>query len=631
MNNKCLYEEGCSLPSSDNTLDLIVARLTNEVKKLAEDTEYKLLLHDGKIAEMCVYIKENLSNELRILLDSMKLSGELDNLITSTITNLQPQIDNINNNVCALVKNASKFKLYAPSLLNRLEHESIALLKNCNYAILFDTGVEISEYTNLNYLKNILGNQKINTIVISHYHLDHIGGLNRLIELLSDDAIVYLPMNFNGYLNGSDDINELNTIRTSVINTLTGNGIKYVEVSEDTILTYDELQIKLFNSNVAAYNHYKGLAVGYNAYSMNALVSLGDTKVLFPGDSNQYTQDYLVLSNQVEKVSIYATNHHGFERYVNSEYLSRLNPDLEYYSVSPYTWDDVNMLSYDYDYKNRATRYITEAFDDIEITLTKQNYQVVKGYYCNDNMFINKTYEIYINPEYAGVPDGTKEKPFRTINQALTTLPREGCNITIHFAPGLYEKLRFISTSNLLQVVADGEVTFKDVQMNNISAIYFNGIKFINNVVGVYGYVYFSNCSFECSSNASGNICITLNRINASFNNCTFSNCYTGIYSQANCQVTAKGCTIDAVAYAIYSLNSFVSIENYTIVSGTIRGDIGSVIKTVDKGATDKRPLFNNSDYMRGYVFFDTKLGKPIFYYNLDGVDRWIDANGQAV
>ena len=631
MTNICNYEEGCSLPSSSNELEIIVRQLKREVSELMQTTTDKFLKQDGKIAEMCVYIKENLSNELRTLLDSMKLSGELDNLIVSTITNLQPQIDVINSNVCKLVKDNTSFKLYAPSLLNRKEHESIALIKNDKFAILFDTGLEESGITNKSYISSKLGTSMINAIVISHYHYDHIGGLNELVDLLSDDGVVYLPMDFTGYLNGDDDLSELTTIRNSVLNTLNSKGVKYVEISEDTVLSFGELKIKLFNSNVNAYNHYKSIGVGYNAYSMNCLVTLGNTKVLFPGDSNQYTQDYLVLTNQVEKVSIYASNHHGFERYVNSEYLSRLNPDLEYYSVSPYTWDDVNMLSYDYDYKNKATRYITEAFDDIEISLTKQSYQVLKGFYCNDNMFINKTYEIYINPNYAGVPDGTKDKPFRTINQALTTLPREGCNITIHFAPGTYEKLRFISTSNLLQVVADGEVIFKDIQLNNINAIYFNGIKFINNVVSVYGYVYFSNCTFECESSESGNICITLNRINVSFNNCTFSNCYTGIYAQANCQVTAKGCTFNTAAYVIYSLNSFVSLQDYTITGGTIRCDEGSVVKTVDKGASDKRPVFNNSDYMRGYLFFDTKLGKPIFYYNGAGVDAWIDANGQAV
>lgn len=631
-------KNNCSLDTSSNELEILLRQLKRELADLVKTTEYKLLQHDGKIAEMCVYLKTNLSNSIRELLDSMMLSGELDEIILSTISELAPQIeelqinmDKISRNQDTLIKDSSVFKLYAPSLLNRVDHESIALIKNNEHAILFDTGLAGSVESNINYLSQKLGNQKIDVIVISHYHYDHIGGLTAIKPILSDECIVYLPMDFNGYLNGTDDIEEINGIRNSVISSLIANKINYVEVNTDTNISLGELNVKLINSNPNAYNYYKSINVGYNAYSMNALVSLGNTKVLFPGDSNQYTQDYLVSSNQVEKVNVYASNHHGYERYVNSEYLSKLNPEVEYFSVCPTTWDDVNMLSYDFNYKNKATKYITEAFDEVEIGLTKNSAQVIKGYYCNDNMFINKVYDVYINPAFSGVPDGSKEKPFRTINQALTTLPKEGCNITLHFAAGTYDKLRFIATTNLIQVVAEGEVIFKDIQMNNISAIYFSGIKFIGNVVGVYGYVYFSNCSFECESNVSGNICTTLNRINASFNNCTFTNCYTGIYAQANCQVTVRGCSINAQAYAIYSLNSYVALTDYTIQSGTIRCDEGSVIKTVDKGATDKRPTFNNSDYMRGYQFFDTKLGKPIFYYNLDGVDRWIDANGQAV
>lgn len=632
--NKCLENE-CM---SSNELEILMRQIQREVEKFYNDTTAKLLLHDGKIAELCNYVKTNLSNSIRELLDNMKISGELDEIITSTLTSIGPKVDEIDLQVKlisqiqeSLIKDNSVFKLYAPSLLSRDEHESIALVKNEKYSILFDTGVASSIEENVNYLSQKLGSQKLNTIVISHYHYDHIGGLTGLKPLLSEDAIVYLPMNFLGYLSGNDDISELNTIRDSVLNFLKANNIRYVEVNSDRTIEFGELKLKLLNSNSDAYNYYKEIQAGYNAYSMNALLTLGNTKVLFPGDSNQYTQDYFVSTNSVEKINVYASNHHGYERYVNSEYLSRLNPEVEYFSVCPKTWDDVNMLSYDFNFKNKATKYLTEAFDEIEIALSKNATQIVKGYYANDNMFINKTYDVYINPTYAGVPEGTKEKPFRTINQALTTLPKEGCNITLHFAPGTYEKLRFVATSNLIQVVAEGEVIFKDIQLNNISAIYFNGIKFIGNVVSVYGYVYFTNCSFECLSSASGNICITLNRINASFNNCTFSNCYTGIYAQANCQVTSKGCTFNAEAYAIYSLNSYIALTDYTIAKGTIRCDEGSIIKSVDKGATDKRPIFNNSDYMRGYRFFDTKLGKPIFYYNSNGTDAWIDANGQAV
>lgn len=629
MNKKYFCENEYHHPHCDDALH--IARLEKELDELAKNTEYQLLLHDGKISELYVYIKENLSNELRTLVDSMILSGEIEELIRTTMTNLQPQIDNINQNVCKLVNDMDTFKLYAPSLINRPEHETINLIKNEHYAILVDTGREESKDTNINFLIEKLGCQKINCVILSHYHLDHTGGLTSLKPLLSDDCFVYLPMNFNNYLSGSDNINELNTIRSGVLNFLISNNIHFKEVDEDTHIHYDDLRIELFNSNQTAYNYYKSISATYNTYSMNVLLKLGNTKVLLPGDSNQYTQDYLLSVNEVEKVDIYASNHHGFERFANIEYLTKLSPEVEYYSNCPYSWDDVNMISYDNKFKSKNTNYLTQAFDEVEINITKTGYQIIKGYSCNDNMFVNKSYTIYVNPSYAGIPDGTKDKPFRTINQALTNLPKEGCNITLNIAPGTYEKLRFVSTNNLIQVVGEGNVVFKDVQINSANAIYFNNIKFIDNVFAVYGYVYFSSCDFECSSNESGNICVTLNRINASFSDCIFKNCYTGIYTQSNAMVTVKGCTINANAYAIYSLNSYVSIQDYVINGGTLRADIGSIIKTIDKGATGKRPVFNNSDYMRGYLYFDTTLGKPIFYYNGTGTDAWIDANGQVV
>lgn len=87
MKNTNICEEGCSLPSSSNELEILVRQLKREVAKLINETEAKLLLHDGKIAEMCRFIKDNLSNSIRELLDSMKLSGELDTLISEAVSN----------------------------------------------------------------------------------------------------------------------------------------------------------------------------------------------------------------------------------------------------------------------------------------------------------------------------------------------------------------------------------------------------------------------------------------------------------------------------------------------------------------------------------------------------------------
>ena len=86
--NKSICEEGCSLPSSPNDLKILMYKMKKEVDELVKTTEAKLLAHDGKIAEMYKYIKDNLSNSIRCQLESMILSGELETIITSVVTEL---------------------------------------------------------------------------------------------------------------------------------------------------------------------------------------------------------------------------------------------------------------------------------------------------------------------------------------------------------------------------------------------------------------------------------------------------------------------------------------------------------------------------------------------------------------
>ena len=87
----------CNLHSEDNTMEILLQKLIREVQELQKDTTARLLIQDGKIAETCVYIKDNLSNELRILLDTLQNSGELDDIITSAVLGsieiLQSQVE----------------------------------------------------------------------------------------------------------------------------------------------------------------------------------------------------------------------------------------------------------------------------------------------------------------------------------------------------------------------------------------------------------------------------------------------------------------------------------------------------------------------------------------------------------
>ena len=75
----------CCTDSQNKTHDILIEKLQNEIAELCKTTTARLLWQDGKIAEMCKYLKDNLSNSLTELLADMKYSGELNELILNAV------------------------------------------------------------------------------------------------------------------------------------------------------------------------------------------------------------------------------------------------------------------------------------------------------------------------------------------------------------------------------------------------------------------------------------------------------------------------------------------------------------------------------------------------------------------
>lgn len=82
--NDCILN-ACNLASDDNTADLIHQDLKKQMETLMNTTTAKMLLFEGKLSELCKYIKDNLSNTLRELIHDMEYSGELTELISKQV------------------------------------------------------------------------------------------------------------------------------------------------------------------------------------------------------------------------------------------------------------------------------------------------------------------------------------------------------------------------------------------------------------------------------------------------------------------------------------------------------------------------------------------------------------------
>ena len=527
--------------------------------------------------------------------------------------------------------------LYMPSLLNSVGSEMISLFISKNKAVLFDTGRQTSVASNKEYLLSKLGERKIDAVFISHYHGDHMGGLEGLKELYSDDVVVYLPLNFIPYYNGTDDMDAIITQRNQVLDFLTTYNINYVEIDTDRTIDFEDFTVSTTNSNTQAYSHYNLIEEDkYNSYSMICTLNYGKTKLLFPGDATVDTQDYLYSQNQVEKVNVLCSFHHGYERYKNTKYMMILNPDFEYYGIAPSSWNSINLLQYDYAFNTKPFAITSQAFNSVEYNISKYGVEFINGNVVKDNMFANKVYNIYVSPSFTGFPDGSESAPYVSIPQALNYLPKDGSTISIHLASGTYTNLRFLNIKNRISFYADeNDVVFGDEaqtsQIVNCSSIFFDNIKFRNELDVVDSNAYLRNCDLQCQATTAGNINLKVTRSIVEIYGSKFSNAYTGLYCDYGSFVTSINCEFDITQNAVYVENSVCLLNSYTRTNGIIRKGNGAEIKTITAGNTAGRPSFGVSTSMRGYQYFDTTLGLPIFYYNTNSDERWIDASGNVV
>ena len=90
-----------NMNTGDNKYDVLIAEIKKEIIELCKTSTAKFLFYDGKVAELCTYIKDNLSNSIRCLLSDMKMSGELDEIINdvvlSTIAKVEHNITELKN------------------------------------------------------------------------------------------------------------------------------------------------------------------------------------------------------------------------------------------------------------------------------------------------------------------------------------------------------------------------------------------------------------------------------------------------------------------------------------------------------------------------------------------------------
>ena len=315
--NSCCGGE--SLPSYNNEIEVLINQLKREVKKLMKNTEAKLLCQDKKIAETMVYIKNNLSNSIRTLLDSMLESGEMEDIITDTILEaLNHKINYVTN-----VNEMKSFDFEIGDYVSTLGyytsgdggHGNYQIVNNCS---LVDNGGTVIRLGNGLYALLIIENE---------YNVKQFGAkgdgttddtlsFNNLFNSVNDGDRIYIP---NGKYLLNEEININKTI------TIYGSG------SYGTELIFNECNALIFNKN---FIKVKDIAVtGLNKID-TSLLNISQNNFGTVAFKFEYKTDITNGGCSIENVKI---------RDFNSGIV--IYSTIDNYKWKYYTW---NLFSYGY-------------------------------------------------------------------------------------------------------------------------------------------------------------------------------------------------------------------------------------------------------------------------------------------
>lgn len=181
------------------------------------------------------------------------------------------------------------------------------LIKSGEHAILIDCGLEDE---NLTIYKRLLklGIKKIDLVVITHHHKDHMGGFEGLVKNISVDNLL-----INGSLARDADYE----IYSKVISLAKSNKVKIHSPKIGSSFKFGKVNLKILYLNHSADKE--------NNRSIVTMLGIGGKKILFTGDSEEQTEEYLVENIDID-CDILKMGHHGSAASSSSTFLQKASP-----------------------------------------------------------------------------------------------------------------------------------------------------------------------------------------------------------------------------------------------------------------------------------------------------------------
>ena len=246
-------------------------------------------------------IKRNFFEILIILLAFLIINNQ------DKIKNLFNQNNNQNQNDYINMNN----DLLKVHYLDVGQGDSIFIELPNNETMLIDAAESYQSENIINYLKN-LNYQKIDYVIGTHPHTDHIGGLKNIINTFEIGKI-YMPK-------------VVSTTKTyeSLLMAIKDKNLKINTAKAGTsIIDTDALKINILSPNNSTYTEL-------NNYSVVTKITYGTTKFLFMGDAEKLSENEIKENVTADVIKI---GHHGSNTSSSIDFIKKVNAKYGIISV----------------------------------------------------------------------------------------------------------------------------------------------------------------------------------------------------------------------------------------------------------------------------------------------------------
>lgn len=355
------------------------------------------------------------------------------NGLTTLIGQLQTDVINLNNKMEALSQRPSG-KLLAIGYKTTIDDTSSHPANGFNI-VKTESGktifIDFGWKSNDNEVLTALADNDIDSIdviIISHYHNDHIGNIQLILDNLTinPDAVAYIPPEPSG---SWDEHNSYAARYTAVLTALNTAGIPVVYPSDTAYVVDDSTEIEFFNTQNEAY--YLTLGTDTNEYNNNSYccyLRTGGTSVMFTADLEFNGIAY--LANSVKHASLMQLNHHGYGRAFPQEFIKNVMPDAVFCNnangdggdseLVPRVWNDICIQLI----KRAKPIYCTSDAPgyDLVITLNDKLSANVKNHHIPNDYSLNEYSSIALNAKelYGTITTAT----YKNILKALENTSR---------------------------------------------------------------------------------------------------------------------------------------------------------------------------------------------------------------